>query len=590
MKLYQKLLLFVALAVAVSAFQYGVNLHLDERRRGFEESIRILNTANEHLLEAIILEKTFFNHPADPVADETEALIQQAAEIIEGLPEKALAAGSDVRADSLLPLLAEYQQTFRQLRGKVDRFQTETELFNQRLARFNAMAVEVVEQTRYEIGMAMINVEPVDQNLRSLDQNIKNTLLWLWQADLALKQDLILKKTPNAFEERLQTILDHLGKARENAETLENFLSDEAYSAYLAAAKEMVDGLPEQIAQIAKIWQDQESLNKALEGIRSAVLEKKNRILAAGQAEMDRISRWLTRTQHISFLLLIFGLLAGGTALLVSITRPLNLAIRDIATAARQTSKAASQVNDMSRFVSESASSQAAGLEDIAASLEELSVMGHQTTQFTLGAKDMMQQNIQMSGRSLQRVVDLTKRLKEIKKKSDQMSEIITSINGIAFQTNLLALNAAVEAARAGEAGAGFMVVAESVGDLAGQAGEAATRTSDLLKGAMEQISVVTGEMDGMGTDFEGIIETATMIGEKTEAITHASREQERGIEQINAAANDIDRMTQQVASDAEEAAAAAIKMKEQAEGMRGIARHLSKIVTRRRLRASNRP
>lgn len=590
MKLYQKLLLFVALAVAVSAFQYGVNLHLDERRRGFEESIRILNTANEHLLEAIILEKTFFNHPADPVADETEALIQQAAEIIEGLPEKALAAGSDVRADSLLPLLAEYQQTFRQLRGKVDRFQTETELFNQRLARFNAMAVEVVEQTRYEIGMAMINVEPVDQNLRSLDQNIKNTLLWLWQADLALKQDLILKKTPNAFEERLQTILDHLGKARENAETLENFLSDEAYSAYLAAAKEMVDGLPEQIAQIAKIWQDQESLNKALEGIRSAVLEKKNRILTAGQAEMDRISRWLTRTQHISFLLLIFGLLAGGTALLVSITRPLNLAIRDIATAARQTSKAASQVNDMSRFVSESASSQAAGLEDIAASLEELSVMGHQTTQFTLGAKDMMQQNIQMSGRSLQRVVDLTKRLKEIKKKSDQMSEIITSINGIAFQTNLLALNAAVEAARAGEAGAGFMVVAESVGDLAGQAGEAATRTSDLLKGAMEQISVVTGEMDGMGTDFEGIIETATMIGEKTEAITHASREQERGIEQINAAANDIDRMTQQVASDAEEAAAAAIKMKEQAEGMRGIARHLSKIVTRRRLRASNRP
>ncbi len=588
MKLYQKLLLLVTLAVGVSAFQYGVNLYFDQRRHRYEETIRTLNTANELLLRAIILEKTFFNHPSDPVADQTEALIRRAADMIGGLSGEDLAAGPESGAEALLPLLSGYQETFGQLREKVDRFLTESDALNRELADFNAMAVEVVEQTRYEIGMAMINVEPVNQNLRSLDQNVKNTLLWLWQANLALKQDLILKKDPEAFRERLEAILENLGQARENAGILENFLFDDVYKTYLAAAKDLIDRLPEQIARIAEIRRDQEALSDALDGIRSAVVDQKNLILASSQAEMDRISRWLERTQHASFLILVLGLLAGGIALFISITRPLNRAIRDISGAARRTSEAAAQVTGMSRSVSESAGSQAAGLEEIAASMEELSVMGRETSELTRGAEDLMRQNIQMSGRSVQRVVDLSRRLNDIKKDSDQMAEIITSINGIAFQTNLLALNAAVEAARAGETGAGFMVVAESVRGLAGEAGDAAKKTADLLENTMAHVTRVAGDMEEMGTDFEGIIETATVLGEKTDAITHASLEQHRGIEQINVSANDIDRMTQQVASDAEEAAAVAGEMKTYAEHMMEIARRLEKMVARRRRPSSN--
>jgi methyl-accepting chemotaxis protein len=99
---------------------------------------------------------------------------------------------------------------------------------------------------------------------------------------------------------------------------------------------------------------------------------------------------------------------------------------------------------------------QAASLEEISSSLQEVSSMSNQNTVHAREARALADAARQGAANGMKSMDRLSDAMEQIKAASDKTARIVRTIDEIAFQTNLLALNAAVEAARASDAGKGF--------------------------------------------------------------------------------------------------------------------------------------
>ena len=97
-----------------------------------------------------------------------------------------------------------------------------------------------------------------------------------------------------------------------------------------------------------------------------------------------------------------------------------------------------------------------------------------------------MQRSIQGIGRLRETMAQSSSVMKEMGKRTGEISSIVDTINLIAERTNLLSLNASIEAARAGDAGRGFAVVAEEIRNLADRSAKATADIAAIIKGLQE--------------------------------------------------------------------------------------------------------
>jgi methyl-accepting chemotaxis protein len=232
---------------------------------------------------------------------------------------------------------------------------------------------------------------------------------------------------------------------------------------------------------------------------------------------------------------------------------------------------AASQMNSGSQFLAQGASDQASTLQEISSSLQEMAAMGKRNAANAQEARQCASAAYQSADKGTHSMQQLSQAIDRIKATSDETAKIVKTIDGIAFQTNLLALNAAVEAARAGDAGKGFAVVAEEVRNLAMRSAEAARNTAELIEGAVQSADAgVVLHHEVLG-NLEDITARVHQVNEVMSEIANASAHQQQGVDQLAAAVERLNQVTQQTASSSEESASACEELSNQAESMRNV-------------------
>lgn len=216
--------------------------------------------------------------------------------------------------------------------------------------------------------------------------------------------------------------------------------------------------------------------------------------------------------------------------------------------------------NDLSRRTE----TQANALQETSASLETLTSHIKQTADHARQARQQASQANQMALQGGEAFKALSTTMQGINDTSDQIAQITSVIDSIAFQTNILALNAAVEAARAGEAGRGFAVVAGEVRNLATRSAASAKEIKELIAASVSQTNISAKQVGQAGRTMQDIVLAVQQVSSSIGAISEAAGQQSDGMQQIYASMTAIDETTQQNAALVEEAAAAAESMLEQ--------------------------
>lgn len=167
-----------------------------------------------------------------------------------------------------------------------------------------------------------------------------------------------------------------------------------------------------------------------------------------------------------------------------------------------------------------------------------------------------------------EKMQELKETIGQISKCSEEIGEIIRTIEDIASQTNLLSLNASIEAARAGEAGRGFAIVADQVKDLADQSAKAAGESDKLIERtvmAVEKgIEIADEAALSMDEVMQGAKEATDKMGQMSELLTNDVNNMNHINENIIRVADIVDNNS----AASEETAAVSEEQKAQVESM----------------------
>ncbi len=297
-----------------------------------------------------------------------------------------------------------------------------------------------------------------------------------------------------------------------------------------SSKKAITAGLPVLIDRLNAVAEGSSTLDAALDGFPAPLLASLRRLVGRGEASRNEL-RAATG-----------ALMSSGS---------------EIATTTREQSNAMTQasqsVADVTTTVEELSQISAQNVEKtdsiikVAEKSEQISQEGQQSVALAIAEMEKLREHV--------RVVATT--VLALSQQTQQIGEIITSVNDVAEQSKLLALNAAIEAARAGEHGRGFGVVATEIRALAEQSKQATVQVRNILieiqKATQAAVLVSdegsrraedgTNRVRGIGEKLGQLVYVISQTTRASRQISSSIQQQRSGLEQILAAMKGINQV-----------------------------------------------